>query len=113
MTKRNFNFQKLTPTNKANIEIYSEAIDFVFKDAELKNIALSGAFGAGKSSVIESYKSKNRRKKFMNISLAYFEPSDNEKVDSSGGKKEESAQTTKENVLEGKILNQLIDLSDN
>lgn len=58
------NFQKLTPTNKANIDIYRDALDFVFSNDELKKVALSGPYSAGKSSVLESYKSDHQDKFF-------------------------------------------------
>lgn len=38
----------------------------------LSNIALSGSYGAGKSSVIESYKKETEDLKFIHISLAHF-----------------------------------------
>lgn len=91
-----FTFQKLTPRNDLDIDIYKKGLDFVFKNDDLKNIAISGAYGSGKSSLIESYKNKNKEKKFIHISLAHFENVDNTKHD------------VKESVLEGKILNQLI-----
>ena len=64
------NFQKLTPINTANIEIYEDAIDFVFNNNDLKNVALSGAYSAGKSSVLESYKTKHKDKKFPPVRLS-------------------------------------------
>jgi len=120
MNRDKYNFQKLTPTNTADIEIYEDAIDFVFCNSDLKNIALSGAYSAGKSSVLESYKEKHYDKKFLHISLAHFESMDTDvdlyndtstknslnisvKDDNKSGDP-----IVKESVLEGKILNQLI-----
>ena len=88
-------FEKLTPNKDIDLNTYEEALDFIFEDDEIKNIAITGSYSAGKSSVIESYKFKNKDKKFLHISLANFE-SDNQKKDN------------KESVLEGKILNQLL-----
>ena len=117
------NFQKLTPINTANIEIYEDAIDFVFNNNDLKNVALSGAYSAGKSSVLESYKTKHKDKKFLHISLAHFESIDTaasiQKPNDTGTKNANVEDDTKdgkingepivkESVLEGKILNQLI-----
>ena len=88
-------FEKLTPNNDIDLNTYEEALNFIFEDDEIKNIAITGSYSAGKSSVIESYKVKNKDKKFLHISLANFE-SDDPKNDN------------KESILEGKILNQLL-----
>ncbi|NLB65407.1 MAG: hypothetical protein GX803_02935 [Lentisphaerae bacterium] len=65
---------KLTPTDQVdNIETYQKAIDFVFDSPDLHNIALSGPYGAGKSSVLESYKKRNKKKRFIHISLTDFD----------------------------------------
>jgi len=107
-----YNFQKLTPKNDVELNIYENAIDFVFENDDIKNVAISGAYSAGKSSILETYKKKRDNIRFLHISLAHFE--------STGKKEDESAATKeldkkgnidtdlKESVLEGKILNQLI-----
>ena len=51
-----FVFEKLTPKTDANLEVYKDAFGFVFSNNDIKNIAISGAYGAGKSSILESYK---------------------------------------------------------
>lgn len=96
MERKNYFFQKLTPVNDIDISVYEEAIDYVFDNTDITNVAISGSYSAGKSSVIESYKEKHKNLKFMHISLAHFE---------SPGETEDDV---KEFVLEGKILNQLI-----
>lgn len=98
MTQKYYNFEKLTPDKDADISVYEEAIEFVFDNSDVTNIAISGAYGAGKSSVIESYKKKHDDKNFLHISLAHFEPTE----------RNESEDSVKETTLEGKILNQLI-----
>ena len=90
-------FEKLTPNKNANISVYDEAIEFVFKNLDVTNVAISGPYGAGKSSIVESYENKHKGKKFLYISLAHFKPVAGEKTDS-----------VDEAMLEGKILNQLI-----
>lgn len=91
-------FEKLTLNDNVNIDVYEEALNFAFSSSDIRNIAISGAYGAGKSSVLASYKKKHSEKSFIHISLAHFK--DEQSSDSS----EEQA----ESVLEGKILNQLI-----
>lgn len=94
-----FTFQKLTPIDNANLEVYDRAMQYVFDNADIRNIAISGCYGAGKSSMLESYKKANREKKFLHISLAHFE------VDN----QEETPDERKIiSLLEGKIINQLV-----
>lgn len=88
-------FEKLTPTDEINLGIYEDAINFVFSDNEIQNIAVSGSYSAGKSSLLASYKKKYKDKKFMHISLAHFEQ------ENDNGEKMHTK-------LEGKILNQLL-----
>lgn len=95
--KKQYVFEKLTPLSDSDISVYESAIDFVFKEDDVKNVAISGAYGAGKSSVLESYKKKHNDLKFVHISLAHFQSHDAEEDN-----------TIKDSVLEGKILNQLI-----
>lgn len=97
METKEYFFQKLTPKDDADISVYDEAINFVFENNDITNVAISGAYSAGKSSVIESYKNKHRELNFVHISLAHFRNPD-----------EEDVNIVRESVLEGKILNQLI-----
>ncbi|WP_368634093.1 hypothetical protein [Kurthia gibsonii] len=100
MANQKMEFQKLTPTNEFNLETYKDALDFVFENNDIRNVAITGPYGAGKTSLINTYKEKYSDKNYINISLAHFNSKSNE-GDSSGNIKDET-------VLEGKILNQLI-----
>ncbi|MEG2013483.1 MAG: hypothetical protein RR063_09825 [Anaerovoracaceae bacterium] len=100
MEKKEYLFQKLTPVNNAEIDVYEEAIDFAFDNTDVRNVAISGAYSAGKSSVLESYKAKHKDYRFVHLSLAHFRTPEQEN--------NESEDIVKESVLEGKILNQLI-----
>lgn len=98
MEHEKYFFQKLTPANDIDISVYEEAIDYIFENKDIKNVAISGAYSAGKSSVLESYKEKHKKLKFIHISLAHFR----------SAAEEANEENIKESVLEGKILNQLI-----
>ena len=50
-------FQKLTPTQEADLSGYEDAFHYIFAEDDIRNIAISGAYSSGKSSVIESWKS--------------------------------------------------------
>lgn len=99
MEYNKYNFQKLTPINQVDLNIYNEALDYVFKNDDVRNVGISGAYSAGKSSVIETYKTIRPDIKFLHISLAYFQ---------STFQHGEPPIEQSENTLEGKILNQLI-----
>ena len=47
--KKNYHFEKLTPKSDTDIDVYDQALDFVFKNDDIKNVAISGAYGSGKS----------------------------------------------------------------
>ncbi|MCM3294019.1 hypothetical protein M3661_28385 [Paenibacillus sp. MER 180] len=98
MEDRDYIFQKLTPIDNANLKIYEEAFNFIFNNNDIKNVAVSGAYGSGKSSVIESYKKAHKDLQFLHISLAHFKSADNGNSESN----------ISETILEGKIINQLI-----
>lgn len=97
MEAQEFNFQKLTPRNDIDLGIYDDAIEYAFANDDICNVALAGAYGAGKSSVIETYGKKHPERKFLHISLAHFS-------DMSGKEDVSVAE------LEGKIINQLVHL---
>ena len=97
MPEEKYNFERLTPIDNVKMDVYEDAINYAFDNPDIKNVAITGAYSAGKSSVLASYKKKHKKLKFIHISLAHFE-SPNQK----------NKNEVKESVLEGKILNQLI-----
>ena len=99
MSTNKYKFQNLTPISDANIEIYEDALEYAFSNNEIKNVAISGSYSAGKSSMIETYKKSHPDRKFLHISLAHFASSNDGTINF--GEQEG-------NSLEGKILNQLI-----
>lgn len=66
-------YQALTPaTNITNGQEYMAALDWAIEQQDVQNIAISGPYGSGKSSVIRSYLKKHRNLKALWISLAAF-----------------------------------------
>lgn len=103
MDERTYYFERLTPINDVDLNVYEEAINYVFNNSDIRNVAISGAYSAGKSSILASYERKHSNLRFLHISLAHFENPDPE-----DGIEHEDGTEIKESVLEGKILNQLI-----
>lgn len=80
----NSSFTDLTPIDDIdNVDpdrSYSKAISFALTNSRIKNIALTGPYGSGKSSIIRAYEKNNKNYKFLNISLASFNEED-KKID--------------------------------
>lgn len=75
--KSESSYVDLTPVDNADEDgTYSKALGYAFKEDRIKNIALTGPFGSGKSSIIKTFQ-KNNGYKFLNISLAAFNENDN------------------------------------
>lgn len=115
MDQKKYQFERLTPTHDMNLDVYEDAINYVFENPDIKNVAISGAYSAGKSSVLASYKKKHSDLLFLHISLAHFKSLESKKEsevkDSIMGKETNDTKENtevKESILEGKILNQLI-----
>lgn len=70
-------FTPLSPTDAAeNVDDYLSAIEWALnKRDKIKNIAITGPYGSGKSSIIQTFQKRhqfNSKYKFLNISLATF-----------------------------------------
>lgn len=81
--------ENLAPvTNGENQEIYIELLNKGINDKKVKNIALSGSYGSGKSSIIQKFLPSpdvcQRKEKYLEISLANFDknikPEDEEQL---------------------------------
>lgn len=65
-------FVNLAPTDQADKDgVYYEALNFATTDPKVFNIALTGPYGSGKSSIIQTFLKKYRRPT-LHISLAAF-----------------------------------------
>ena len=66
-------YRDLTPeADTKNSQEYIKALHWAIENKEVKNIALSGPYGSGKSSVIKTYLEKYPKTKYLPISLAAF-----------------------------------------
>lgn len=104
----NFEFKKLTPLNDIDIDkSYVAAMKFALEDDDIKNVAIAGNYGSGKSSFIETYKEINKKFKPIHISLAHFSAVDDGKgkIDVS---EEQNQASNQVNLIEGKVINQLL-----
>ncbi|BAK27928.1 DNA-binding protein [Streptococcus gallolyticus subsp. gallolyticus] len=104
----NFEFKKLTPLNDIKIDkSYVAAMKFALEENDIKNVAIAGNYGSGKSSFIETYKGINKNFKPIHISLAHFSAvgDGKGKIDVS---EEQNQASNQVNLIEGKVINQLL-----
>lgn len=64
-------FHVLTPKTDITESIYFDAIDYALKNESVHNIAISGPYGAGKSSIIHSYIKKRKLDKKQIVEGVY------------------------------------------
>jgi hypothetical protein len=111
--KNEYEYHSLSPTDDADEDShYSNALSWALQNSDkIKNIAMAGPFGSGKSSILQTFqkKTKNQKLKFLNISLATFHDGDN-----IGDKKKKTPDEANErnvnlfNLIELSILQQII-----
>lgn len=92
-------FEKLTPIEDADLTVYEDAFEYIFANDDIRNVAISGPYSSGKSSILRSFL-KKKKKASINVSLAHFE---NNQTNISDEDKKNI-----ETVAEGKILNQIL-----
>ncbi|WP_338731528.1 hypothetical protein [Mangrovimonas cancribranchiae] len=101
--KETNDYDSLSPTvlSEEDISVYNNALKVALEDEEIKNIALTGVYGSGKSSIIKTFQKLNPPPKYhyLNISLAAFKP-----VETNG---ESDEIDDLERLLELSILQQL------
>ena len=76
-------FTDLTPLSDETVDkdnAYCKSIDWAINNPNIKNLAITGVYGSGKSSILQKYEkkySKQKKQEFLNISLSYFDNSNN------------------------------------
>lgn len=95
-------FHHLSPENAENYDLYSDAFDNAFKDEQITNIAVTGPYASGKSSIIQACKEQYGDDKFITLSLTNF---NNNETDLQSNI---IIRENKEEDLEAQLINQLI-----
>lgn len=95
-------FNSLSPTKLEKINpIYKKALDFAFSNDDIKNIAITGIYGAGKSTVWNSYVDQSGKRNIITASLGAYNNIFN---DDSNEKNE----TFEVNRIERQLINQIL-----
>lgn len=73
---KKFEFNALTPeTLDENKKVYTDALDSAFNNDEVKNIAITGIYGAGKTTVWRTYVKERDLSNIITVSLGKYEDS--------------------------------------
>lgn len=65
-------FTDLAPCDDVDLKAYSEALDHAFGSPNARNVAVSGPYASGKSTIVKTYIKKHEGLSPMTISLAHF-----------------------------------------
>lgn len=109
MQKEQYIFHKLTPEYvEEEAQVYKSALDYAYSEPDIKNIAITGIYGAGKSTLWKTYRTnKEKRDEWKNnevISVALSNFMD-ENSDSISGVNSDNNGT---NRIEKQIINQIL-----
>ncbi|WP_225370230.1 YobI family P-loop NTPase [Methanobrevibacter arboriphilus] len=62
--QQDYNFYPLSPNDRIeNGKSYFDALNWALNNDKIKNIALTGPYGSGKSSILQSFRKQNTNKK--------------------------------------------------
>ena len=86
-----------------NEQIYTEALDYAFGNNDIKNVAITGIYGAGKSTVWKRYVKYKKLENYITVSLGKYEDDINDGVSN------ENEQNIKdESRIERQLINQML-----
>lgn len=69
-----FSFDDLTPIDAVgNSATYNEALQWALSNTKIKNVAMTGPYGSGKSSILKTFEKEHPEYCYLNISLASFQ----------------------------------------
>ncbi|MGY4535713.1 hypothetical protein ACVW0P_000107 [Mucilaginibacter sp. UYNi724] len=74
LIEKKTNYEDLTPINDVQkSEPYLNALDWALKNQNIQNIALTGPYGSGKTSILKTFQKSHAEYFYLNISLASFQ----------------------------------------
>ncbi len=102
-------YESLVPNKNLDVDkqVYLDALEWALENKENKNIAITGAYGAGKSSIINTYINRNcKESEVLKIAISTFKKESLNSEINNNHIDEKSPLL--ENVLEQQILQQMI-----
>ena len=107
----NHKYLSLTPNTSADSDnAYSEMLAYALSESAIKNIAVTGPYGSGKSSVLLTFQHNNPNQwHYLNISLATFKDNFNTNKEEASESNDQSSTNKKLEIeaIEKSILQQL------
>ncbi|MFA6088189.1 hypothetical protein [Mucilaginibacter sp.] len=112
LSEKKTNYEDLTPIDDVKkSEPYLNALNWALKNQNIKNIALTGPYGSGKTSILKTFKKSYPEYYYLNISLGSFQDEiEIQKEESSEIKKPDTKPTNYEErhrLIELSILQQM------
>lgn len=109
--KSEFHQQYLIPAEKED-DVYSRLLWEAIRNKDVQNIAITGPYGSGKSSIIKAFQKSHPEYKYLNLSLANFQeqktnPVSGDTSDSSGTSTSEELSAVENQLIEASILQQM------
>ncbi len=109
--KSEFHQQYLIPAEKED-DVYSQLLWEAIRDKDVQNIAITGPYGSGKSSIIKAFQKSHPEYKYLNLSLANFQeqkanPAVGDAPVSSGIFTSEELSAVENQLIEASILQQM------
>lgn len=114
-----YNYEDLMPKiDEKKNKHYCETLEWALRNYNIKNIALTGVYGSGKSTILKTFETFHKEYKYLNISMANFngetekkEPNE-DKITKTGdetefGKKKIETSCIDNSVIEKGILQQM------
>ena len=69
----NIKFESLTPKIlEENKPIYTKALDFAFENDSIKNIAITGVYGSGKTTIWNTYVKQKNLKNIITVFITTY-----------------------------------------
>jgi len=108
MTIKNYKYMKLSPQDNIDNNEYFKALNQGIEDQDISNIALTGPYGSGKSSILKTFKKKNDGYCYLSISLASFNESQDNILSVNEGENESKKETKNNKRTNLKDISKLI-----
>lgn len=114
-----YNYEDLMPKiDEKKNKHYCETLEWALKNYNIKNIALTGVYGSGKSTILKTFETFHKEYKYLNISMANFndktekkEPMEDKNIKTEAvtesGKKKTETSSIDNSVIEKVILQQM------
>lgn len=107
-----YNYEDLMPKiDEKKNKHYCETLEWALRNCNIKNIALTGVYGSGKSTILKTFETFHKEYKYLNISMANFNDKTEKKepIEDKNTKTEDVTESDKKNAETSSIDNSVIE----